>query len=65
MRIVKSEVERNPVGDAVIEGMRVAERVFLLEFEVALARRLAKVEKRQRVGVIVLQAIHETQDRHH
>jgi hypothetical protein len=60
MRIMEAEIQREPVGPVVLQRMRIGKRVLLFPLEVALARRLFELEQGQAVGIVVLQAVHET-----
>ncbi len=65
VRIVETEVERKPVQPVITKRMRIGERVLLFPLEVAFPRRAFEFEQGQAVRIIVLDAVHEPQDRHH
>src|SRR5215467_8361710 len=65
MRVVKAEIQRDPVKKTVVERVWIIERVLLLPSVVALSGGCAGLEKRQAVPIVVLNTVHEAQNRQH
>ena len=65
MRIVKSEIQRQPIEDFGINRLWIAESVRLLPGDVSLTRWLSTIEQCEAVAVIVLDGVHESKHGHH